>query len=206
MYINLVNLDVNEQVLNSLDSGNITQYAFYYNALELDKINKDLPTLYVGSKVAKILYPDLDPTEHRLSDTEFWCFSMEESATYFVYMFKKFLEDVPEALIKKVKYKPIDPLFNQNLMSVVKGKKLDVIYVRGNHMFISCGYETYGLNIDFFEGIGMGREYLGTTIRPMASKWLIDVNDKIFNFFTDTFKYDPITVERYIPYLINLKR
>jgi hypothetical protein len=204
MFINIVNLDANPQVINSFDKGGLTKHAYLYTSEELEKVDKTIPTLYVGHGLAKSLYPDIDPIQHRLSDTEFWCFSVKESPTYFMYMFKKFLADVPQALIRNLNYTVLDPLF-MDIEKVLKEDKFDVAYARNNHIFFSKGKNTYGINLDFYEGIGK-KKYIIDQISVKCNRLIGDKNQKVYNFFVDTFKFDPTTVERHIPYLVNLKR
>jgi hypothetical protein len=204
MFINIVNLDANPQVINSFDRGGLTKHAYKYTSEELDKVDRTIPTLYVGYELAKSIYPDLDPIEHRLSDTEFWCFSVKESATYFMYMFKKFIEDIPNALIKNIHYTALDPLFI-DIDKVFEVDSFDVAYARNNHIFFSKGKETYGFNLDFFEGIG-DKSIIIDKLTSKCNRLIGDKDERVYNFFVDTFKFDPVVVERYIPYLINLKR
>jgi hypothetical protein len=204
MFINIVNLDATPQVISSFDKGGLTKHAHLYTEEELHKVDKTIPTLYVGWELALKLYPELDAIEHRLSDTEFWCFSVAESPTYFMYMFQKFLADVPNTLVKNINYTVLDPLFI-DIESVLQEGGFDVAYARNNHIFFSKGKNSYGLNLDFYKGIGK-EKYIVDQISSKSNRLIGDKNERVYNFFVDTFKFDPATVERHIPYLINLKR
>jgi hypothetical protein len=203
MFINVVNLSEVTQVTKSTDTGKLLNYANLYRKDELALINKQIPTLYVGSELAESIYPDLNPIEHRLSDTEFWCFSEEESTTYYIHMLRKFLADVPDGLVRNLTYKVIDPIFKDPLLNL-KGVNLDVVYHRNNHIFFSKENMVYGINLDLLDGLGK-KEHVQALIYKQGRRLVKDDNNKIFSFFVNTFKFDANIVERYIPYLINLK-
>jgi len=143
---------------------NHSDYVNYYNEpISYDKLNKSLPTLYVGWSFMKKCNPEnsiiqnADILKKKIITNElYWEFSFDESKPSHVKGVNTFTNLVPEFYFKpKYIYTNLDPVFFQikdiNDLLDVLPKKIDKYYqYKDNMLYLLSDNKIYGLNLDIY--------------------------------------------------------
>jgi len=139
-------------------------YVNYYNeAIEYDKLDKSLPTLYVGWSFMKACNPNNEIIQNAnilhkkiIGNELYWECSFEESKASHVKGVEFFINNVPEFYFSpKYSYINLDPVFFQlvdvqNVMDALP-KKIDRYYMLKNSMlYLLSDKKIYGLNLDMY--------------------------------------------------------
>jgi hypothetical protein len=203
MYANIINYKHNKSIMEGVIESPILKYVNFYDADDLGSIDKKLPTMYVGwDYVQDKISSEIDILESKINDKEFWTFAPEESMVHFLDRSRKFLKIVPESLVNHIEYVSLDPFFYEGDLN---GKvrevlgKAEVVYLHNNAYFAYSGGTVYGVNGGFME-------VFGEEVPEFDARLLDDKDNKIHDFFVTVFGYDSYTVQRYIPYLVTLKK
>lgn len=140
------------------------EYVNYFDtSIEYDKLDKTLPTLYVGWSFMKSCNPDNQIIQHAdilkkkiITNELYWECSFEESKSSHVKGVDNFINIAPQFyFLPKYSYINLDPVFFQlkdidDLMDVLP-KQIDKYYLFKNSMlYILSDNKIYGINIDMY--------------------------------------------------------
>jgi hypothetical protein len=140
------------------------EYVNYYNELiEYEKLDKSLPTLFVGWSFMKACNPNNEIIQHAdilkkkiITNELYWEFSFEESKASHVKGIETFVNIAPQFYFTpKYTYVNLDPVFFQivdieGLMDVLPKEK-DVVYNYKNEMlYILKGNKITGIDLKMY--------------------------------------------------------
>jgi len=140
------------------------EFLNYYNEpIEYEKLDKTLPTLYVGWSFMKTCNPNneiimnADILHKKIITNElYWECGFEESKSSHVKGVENFVNTIPQLYFSpKYTYINLDPVFFQlkdieDLMDVIP-KKINTVYNYKNEMlYILSGNKICGINIDMY--------------------------------------------------------
>jgi hypothetical protein len=154
-------------IIHETDLVNHTKvdYINYFNEpIEYDKIDKTLPTLYVGWVFMKKCNPNNDIIQNAnilhnkiIGNELYWEFSYPENKASHVKGIENFVKYVPQFYFSpKYTYVNLDPVFFQlgyieDLMDILP-KNIDVLYNYKNEMvYILCDSKISGINLLLYE-------------------------------------------------------
>jgi len=157
----LANIIYEKELVNHTE---IDYINYFKGVQEYDKLDKTLPTLYVGWSFMKACNPDneivqnVDILKKRIISNElYWECSFEESKSSHVRGIEYFVNLIPQFyFVPKYKYINLDPVFFQiteiqDLMDVLP-KKIDATYNYKNEMlYILNENNISGVNIDMYK-------------------------------------------------------
>jgi hypothetical protein len=180
----------------------ILKYVNFYNSEEIESVDKRLPTMYVGFEYTKSLYGDIDILNSRITNKEYWTFSPKESMIHFLDRSREFVKLIPKSLVVDINYVSLNPFFTEGDITEKVAHVLGeskVVYKQNDSYFVYSGDTVYGIHGGFME-------VFEQEIPEFNSRLLDDKDNRIYEFFVNVFGYDPYTVQRYIPYLVTLKK
>jgi hypothetical protein len=202
MFANIINLNQTKNIMEGVSDSPILKYVNFYNSNEIELIDKRLPTMYVGFEYAKTIYNDIDILESKITNKEYWTFSPTESMLHFLNRSREFVKLIPDSLVIDIKYESINPFFTKEdireKVEHVLGES-KIVYKHRDSYFVYSGDTVYGIHGGFMEVFDL-------PIPEFKSRLLDDKDNRINDFFVEVFGYDPHTVQRYIPYLVTLKK
>jgi len=170
-----------------------------------------IPTLYVGMTYTNRLFEgmydiELDILTRRMNEIEFWTFSRKEQRSYHtndLYDFKRFCY---ERVIADVKYEFIDPLLlsdeeHTKKFNEVKGEERLITCNVGDMVYIYDGTTTYGINLMFYQFMGLDRTKLLARVKAFSTVFLNTEEILIeYNDFMEEYNHDKM----YLPYLYSI--
>lgn len=187
----------------------MVEYVNYYNeAIEYDKLDKTLPTLYVGWSFMKTCNPDnqiiqnADILKRKIITNElYWECSFEESKSSHVKGINSFINSAPQFYFKpKYTYINLDPVFfqikdTQDLMDVLP-KEINTSYNFKNEMiYVLKDNKIWGINILLYNYFKFNIEEIISQISSRTENTIYDYEG------TEYLKYYKI-----LPNFIFLKR
>lgn len=140
------------------------EYVNYFDmSIEYDKLDKTLPTLYVGWSFMKSCNPDNQIIQHAdilkkkiVTNELYWECSFEESKASHVKGVDSFVNLAPQFYFApKYSYINLDPVFFnlrdvQDLMDVLP-KQIESYYILKNNItYLLSGNKIYGLNLEMY--------------------------------------------------------
>jgi len=155
------NIVYGEELVNHTKS----KYINYYNeSIEYDKLDKSLPTLYVGWSFMKESNPNnliIQNTEilerEIIKNNLYWEVSFKEGKAPHIKGVDSFVRDVPQYyFMSKYDYIVLDPVFSQlktieELMAKIP-ENLDITYTYKDEMlYLLSGNNIFGINLKMFE-------------------------------------------------------
>ena len=173
-------------------------YINYYNEpIEYDKIDKTLPTLYVGWLFMKKCNPDNEIIQNAnilhnkiVGNELYWEFSYLENKTTHVKGVNNFTNSVPQFYFSpKYTYVNLDPVFFQlayidDLMDVLP-KKIDVMYNYKNEMVYILsrhpeGNRISGINLKMYEFFKFNPNEILLRIKDRTTEIHVDLEGEIY--------------------------
>ncbi|MCK9416993.1 hypothetical protein M0Q97_10075 [Candidatus Dojkabacteria bacterium] len=187
----------------------MVNYVNYINeSFEYDKIDKTLPTLYVGWSFMKScnsnneIIMKADILKKKIITNElYWEFSFEESKTSHVKGVNTFVNLAPQFYFSpKYIYTNLDPVFFQikdvqDLMDVLP-KKIDTCYNYINEMlYVLSDNKIWGVNLGMYRYFQFNVQDAQTKIADRAKNMISDIDGSYYQSYYKIF-----------PNFINLKR
>lgn len=172
---------------------------------ELPSDGVDVPVIYIGmDKTGRILEDrgvDINLIDRRISDNEFWTFTKKEHRTYHATDLIDFRSYCYDLVIREVKYEFIDPLLmtedaHDKLFAKIKNSEHLISINVGDMVFLFNGDITYGMNILFYQFMGVDRERFLNRVKKISTDFLnteeilIEYND-FMGEYEDEFMYIP---------------
>jgi len=157
----IANIVYEKELVNHVE----VEYINYYRGLtEYDKLDKTLPTLYVGWSFMKACNPDNEIIQNAnilhkkiVANELYWECSFEESKGSHVKGIDNFINAIPQFYFPpKYKYINLDPVFfqlkdMQDLFDVLP-IEIDTTYIYKNEMlYIISNNKITGINLNMFE-------------------------------------------------------
>jgi hypothetical protein len=207
MFANIVNFTGKRGVIMGVSESNILKHVYYFDKSQIDEVNLSLPTMFVGYEFTKGIFGDIDILSPKVDGKIYWTFSPEESMMHFLDRAALFVESIPDALVDGLEYTSLDPIFrgeglSERIDNVINGTELG--YYRNNHYFLYSKGKVYGLPMALLQVYGFDTDHINNMLSH--KKIITDPENKVFNFFITVMNYNRDLVERYIPYLITLKK
>lgn len=185
------------------------EYVNYFKGpMEYDKLDKSLPTLYVGWSFMKASNPNNEIIQHAdilkkriITNELYWECSFEESKSSHIKGVENFINAVPQFYFApKYQYINLDPVFFrlstlEDLMDVLP-KKLDSKYNFKNEMlYVSSDNKIYGINLLMYDFFKFNNYELLAAISERCEKTFNDLDGSIYQFYY-----------KILPNFIHLKR
>ena len=172
-------------------------------AVNLDEIDKELPTLIIGWEFTKILFGDNKPSilEKQINENLFWTFTKRERRVDFEEDYKKFIELCVEKINDRINYNFINILtikqsFIKNIIRKLASTNVSYIYIKNNSfIYIFDGTEITGIDFNAIDFIKIDRKKV---YRILYSK-----NNEVFfntDFLLKEIKSNLINKNRLVPY------
>lgn len=201
----IANIVYEKELVNHVE----VEYVNYYKELiEYDKLDKTLPTLYVGWSFMKACNPSNEIIKNAnilhkkiVANELYWECSFEESKSSHVKGIENFITYVPQFYFTpKYNYINLDPVFFQlkNLQDLfdVLPKEIDVAYNYKNEMlYLLVDNKITGLNLKMFEFFKFDLEKIKTKILEKSKIHQLDLTGEIYQSYYKIF-----------PNFTNLKR
>jgi len=164
------------------------EYINYYNKpIEYDRVDKSLPTLYVGWSFMKACNPDngiiqnADILHKKIIGNElYWECSFEESKSSHVKGVESFIGFTPQYYFSpKYIYTNLDPVFFQlrdidDLMDVVP-KTINATYNYKNEiLYLLVDNKIWGINLKMYEFFKFSTEDIISKLMQRTSDWYYD--------------------------------
>lgn len=180
---------------------NHSDYVNYYNEpISYDRLDKSLPTLYVGWSFMKACNPDNDIIQNAdilkkkiISNELYWEFSFQESKPSHVKGVNKFTNIAPEFYFKpKYIYTNLDPVFFQikdinDLMDVCP-RNIDNVYNFKNKMlYILTDNKIWGINLDMYEFFQFNIDDILTRITDRTTSTISDLDGSYYQKYYKIF-------------------
>jgi hypothetical protein len=180
---------------------NKSDYVNYYNKpISYDKLDKSLPTLYVGWSFMKACNPDdltiqnADILKKKIITNElYWEFSFQESKPSHVKGVNTFTNLAPEFYFKpKYIYTNLDPVFFQlkdinDLMDVCP-KNIDKTYNYKNKMlYILSDNKIWGINLNMYNFFQFNIDDIILQINDRTNSIIIDIDGSHYQKFYKIF-------------------
>lgn len=195
---------------NELVNHTTVDYVNYHKGMvEFDKLDKSMPTLYVGWSFMKACNPENEIIQHAdilkkkiITNELYWEFNFEESKASHVKGVDSFVNIVPQFYFTpKYTYVNLDPVFFQlsevrDVMDVLP-KKFDASYLFKDEMlYLLTENNITGINLKMYEFFQFNIEEIKEQIAERTSVSHIDLNGdtyqtqyKIFPNFTHLKRY-----------------
>jgi hypothetical protein len=90
---------------NIITTNKIDVSEFFNISNSIKKVDTTLPTLIIGWKQTKEMFPQQDILEHKITDTVSWTFSKREKRYKYEEDLSKFIDRVIKSLDDKINYK-----------------------------------------------------------------------------------------------------
>lgn len=152
--------------------------AFFNVSNDFSSLNQDIPTLIVGWSDVKLLFPNQDILNSKISDTISWTFSKREKRYQYEKDVNIFINNVLNELNDKIKYR----FFNFLLATQSKREKF-ISYVQSGNCSIyynSRFLYVYNINDSFTIGISLiDLEYIGINIADFIRTLTLNNNNII---------------------------
>jgi len=189
----IANIVYEKELINHVKS----ELVNYYNeAIEYDKLDRSLPTLYVGWSFMKSCNSDnkiiqnADILKKKIITNElYWECSFEESKSLHIKGVENFINFVPQFYFSpKYKYINLDPVFFQlkdvdDLMDVIP-KKIDSTYCYKDEMlYILYQNNITGVNLKTYGFFQFNIGEILTRIRERTNRTYDDLNGEIYEKF-----------------------
>jgi hypothetical protein len=170
------------------------EYINYYNEpIEYDKLDKSLPTLYVGWSFMKDCNPgneiilNADILKKKIITNElYWEFSFKESKTSHVKGVENFVNYVPQFYFApKYLYVNLDPVFFQiveieDLMGVLP-KEIDVAYnFKDEMIYVLKENKIWGVNLKMYEYFKFNINEIKENISIRSAHYMYDMDGQMY--------------------------
>ena len=195
---------------NELVNHTTVDYVNYHKGmLEFDKVDRTMPTLYVGWSFMKACNPENEIIQHAdilkkkiITNELYWEFSFEESKASHVKGVDSFVKVAPQFYFTpKCQYINLDPVFFQlseiqDVLDVIP-KEIDSSYLFKDEMlYLLTGEKITGINLKMYEFFQFNIEELKSRINDRTRTLFIDLDGdtyqshyKIFPNFTHLKRY-----------------
>lgn len=186
---------------NELVNHTQVEYVNYYKGIvEYDKLDKSLPTLYVGWVFMKNSNPDneiiknADILKKKIITNElYWEYSFDENKTSHIKGVEGFINYAPQFYFSpKYQYINLDPIFFQigtveDLLDVLP-KKIDVKYNHKNEMlYVLKDNKIWGINLKMYEYFKFNTYELLAAITERCDKSINDLDGEIYQSYYKIF-------------------
>jgi hypothetical protein len=191
--IKLANIVFEKELVNHTK----LDYINYFNEpIEYDKLDKSLPTLYVGWSFMKACNPNNEIIQNAnilhnkiVGDELYWTYSFDESKLSHVKGVENFAKSVPEFYFhSKYQYISLDPIFFQikdvdDLMDVLP-KKIDVVYKFKNEiLYVLFENKIWGVNLNIYNYFQFKIDEICFRINERTNNFNDDIDGNIFNSY-----------------------
>ena len=174
------------------------EYINYFNTpQEYEKLDKNLPTLYVGWSFMKACNPNNPIIQHAdilkkkiISNELYWECSFEESKQSHVRGVENFINAVPQFYFgPKYKYINLDPVFFQvvdvqGLLDAVPKDVISMYNFKNEMLYLLCnshiGIHIVGINLKMYEFFKMNPEEIIGGLRHRANKCCYDEDGTLY--------------------------
>ena len=192
------------------------EYINYFNEpIEYDKLDKELPTLYVGWSFMKACNPSNEIIQNAnilhkkiITNELYWECSFEESKGSHIKGTESFINSVPQFyFLSKYSYINLDPVFFQlrdieDLMDVVP-KKIDYVYrYKDEMLYLLFENKIWGINLNVYIYFKFNLDNISLRIED-RSKTII--NDLDGSYYQSQYKIFPnfIHLKRYLVLILS---
>lgn len=201
----IANIVYEKELVNHVE----VEYVNYYKeSIEYDKLDKSLPTLYVGWSFMKASNPGNEIIQNAnilhkkiVANELYWECSFEESKSSHVKGIETFVTYIPQFYFApKYNYINLDPVFfqlkdMQDLFDVLP-KEIDVMYNYKNEMiYLLTDNKITGINLKMFEFFKFNLDEILTRISEKTKTKYPDLSGEIYQ-----------TYYKILPNFTNLKR
>ncbi len=195
------------------------EYVNYYNEpIEYDKLDKTLPTLYVGWSFMKACNPNYEVIQNAdilrkkiITNELYWEFSFEESKASHVKGVEGFVNYVPQFYFQpKYSYINLDPVFFQlkdirDVLDVLP-KEIDVMYnFKDEMLYCLKNDKITGFDLKMYGFFQFDIQKLKEEISKRSNQFINDTDGqmylnqyKIFPNFTHLKRYMPVVLTKCI--------
>ncbi len=189
----IANIIYEKELVNHVE----LEYINYYRGLiEYDKLDKSLPTLYVGWSFMKSCNPNNEIIQNAnilhkkiIANDLYWECSFEESKGSHVKGIDNFINAVPQFYFQpRYNYINLDPVFFQlkdvqDLFDVLP-KEIDVIYNYKNEMlYLLSGNKITGLNLVMFDFFKFNIDEIRSKIIMKTKIVHLDLSGEIYQTY-----------------------
>ena len=138
-------------IANIVTNSNINVDKYFKVSDSLDNIIQDLPTLIVGWDIIKLINPDVDFIDKKLSKNIFWTFKKTERRDIFEEDLYNFIQYSYNLLVKDIKYQFVDFIKldkneTKDIFNQIKNKK-SISYFYDNMIYIYNEKIIYGIDL-----------------------------------------------------------
>jgi hypothetical protein len=192
---------------NIVTHSNINVDKYFKVVNSLDDIIDGLPTLIVGWDIVKIISPNADFIDKKISENVFWTFKKSERRDIFEDDFYDFTEYCYGLLIKDIKYKFIDliqlgELELKNTFRFIKKHENVVGYLYNKMLYIFVEKTIYGIDLTLLKYMDYNTDDVLYKIKSYCSVFLD--NKEILIEYKDVI--DMLNNEvKYIPFLYSIE-
>lgn len=199
--INKENFEKCKGDINHIDNIFINIYDFK----DINLVNKDIPTLYIGYYDLLDLAIEFDILNKKINDLEYWTYSKDEKLSDYYDILYFFIENVPYFHMKNINYECFNFLLYDDITSISELleyiKKMDIIrcYINKRGVFLLKSDKKTIFSVDF--------KYLGYIDRESTINFMKSLiktfDDKIIikdfdNLILDRYK---LTFSKYTDFL-----
>jgi len=180
---------------------------FICGTYDKSKVYPDLPKLIVGMALAdEISDEETDILDRVLSDGSFWTFKKKEQRKYHMEDIEDFKQYCYDKLVDGFEYEFLDPLMttteeHKAKFEAIKNTGDLITYYNKDMAYINANGMIYGINIMFYEYLGMDRDTMLTKLKEISKVFLVE-EDIIIEYKDYMERFE--NQERYIPYLYSV--
>ena len=183
---------------NELVNHTKVEYINYFNTpQEYEKLDKNLPTLYVGWSFMKACNPNNPIIQHAdilkkkiITNELYWECSFEESKQSHVRGIGNFINAVPQFYFgPKYKYINLDPVFFQvvdvqGLLDAVPKDVISMYNYKNEMLYLLCnsyiGIHIIGVNLKMYEFFKINPEEIISSLQHRATKCCYDEDGTLY--------------------------
>jgi len=173
-----------QYIANIVTNNKLTVSDFFNVTPDFSLIDKSLPTLIIGWKEVKELFPDQNILEKKINETTYWTFSKKEKRYRYEEDLKNFINEISSTIEKHANYR-----FFNFILSTEEKRERFIKYVQKGSCFIyhnSRFLYLYNSKDKMTFGISLNDlKYIGYNVYDFISK--LKFNDD--NLVTDNFKF-----------------
>jgi len=190
----LANIIYEKELVNHIKVDYIN---YYKESIEYDKLDKRLPTLYVGWSFMKASNPNnniiqnADILKKKIITNElYWECSFEESKSSHVNGIENFINLVPQFyFFSKYEYIIVDPIFSQikNIQDLLNKipEKADILYNFKNEMiYLLSENKIFGVDINIYKFFQFNIDEIKDKLLQRTNASIIDLDgDKYIEYY-----------------------
>lgn len=172
-----------------------------------DDIIVNLPTLIIGWDNVKVIAPNADYFDRKLSDDIFWTFSITEKRDMHEEDLYYFIKKCYEVFVSKSNYIYIDFILFENkkvlnIFNIIKNSSKKIGFQTDNMIYINVDNLIYGIDLNVIDYIGKDRNQLINYLKNHIG--VLFINNEILIEYKDYM--DKLNNKlKYIPYIYSVE-